>query len=64
MNESAFDALRKVSTALENLQIPKQSQPFVHNYIINLFITMLNDKEFRQQIHKDLPTVLREIAKL
>lgn len=50
MNLTAKESIQKIPLALEHIQVPKGIRPLVHNYIINLILTVTKDPEFQKSL--------------
>lgn len=60
---SAMEAVKTIPLALQNLHIPEPLQRYVHNYMVNLLITVLSDDAFRERVNTELPKVLEDLVK-
>lgn len=44
-NEKIEDLIKKIPVALKNINVPEDFRPLLKNYIHNLILTSLKDKE-------------------
>ena len=61
--ESVQDEIKKIPIALTNLGV-KENFPQLCNYIHNVILTCLKDKETRKRLNEKEEKVIEELSKL